>query len=53
MPQSGINQGERGRPGEKIGTFIDNTNLSGNIQKYSTWDLWQTRLPIKILIILI
>lgn len=31
----GINQGEKGKPGEKIGTFIDNTNLSGNISKNS------------------
>lgn len=29
----GINQGEKGRPGEKIGTFIDNTTLAGDIRK--------------------
>jgi stage IV sporulation protein B len=31
----GINQSEKGRPGEKIGAFVDNTNLSGDIQRNS------------------
>lgn len=29
----GINQGERGRPGEKIGIFVDSTKFSGDIRK--------------------
>ncbi|HHU33267.1 MAG TPA: SpoIVB peptidase [Clostridia bacterium] len=44
----GINQGERGRPGEKIGTFIDNTNLSGNIQKNTPLGIFgKLDVPIK------
>ncbi|WP_227766035.1 SpoIVB peptidase [Zhaonella formicivorans] len=36
----GINQGEIGRPGEKIGTFLDKTTLSGDIRKNTTFGIF-------------
>ncbi|MDS1030107.1 SpoIVB peptidase [Bacillota bacterium LX-D] len=36
----GINQGEKGRPGEKIGTFLDNTTLTGDIKKNTPYGIF-------------
>jgi len=37
---SGIQQGRRGQPGEKIGVFIDEDNILGNIRKNSQFGIF-------------
>ncbi len=38
----GIHQGRRGQPGEKIGVFLDNSSLKGNIQKNTAVGIFGT-----------
>ncbi|WP_122629079.1 SpoIVB peptidase [Lucifera butyrica] len=45
---SGIQQGKRGQPGEKIGTFIDDNELLGDIQKNTPFGIYgQMFTPLK------
>jgi len=37
---SGIQQGKRGQPGEKIGVFIEEDNILGNIQKNTQFGIY-------------
>lgn len=48
---SGIQQGKRGQPGEKIGVFIEEDHLLGNINKNTKFGIYgklATELPNKI-----